>query len=63
VSFNLNKILHKLPSFWKFSKLSSKQWHWGWSERLCAKKRIELPQNNFLKTLHYLKTFLHPNTL
>jgi hypothetical protein len=25
--FNFNKILHKCPSFWKFFKLSSKQWN------------------------------------
>jgi len=44
--FNLNKMLHKFPSFWKFFKLLFKQWN--------SPQSIWIPSK-----LHSLETFLH----
>ena len=37
--FDLNKILHEFPSFWKYFKLLSKQWN--------SPQNITFPQNIF----------------
>jgi hypothetical protein len=51
IKFNLDNILHKISSFWKFFKV------------IIQTREFRQKNLNSLKTLLYFKIFHHPNTL
>lgn len=53
--FNLDKILHKFPSFWKFFKLLPKQWNSPQSIWIPSSKHT---LNDSIKLLSFFNTFI-----